>query len=110
MNIYSKRGTKDGYFPQCNNRWNNGICPKQRGEKTNYEDCTHTEWKKLEPKKIIEHLLGYREDGADVLGVYLLFPDGTCWFIVFDFDNHEKGAERQILPIPTMNGMRRWMP
>ncbi len=42
----------------------------------------------------IEHLLGYREDGADVLGVYPLFPDGTCQFIVFDFDNHEKGAEK----------------
>lgn len=23
-----------------------------------------------------------------------LFPDGTCRFIVYDFDNYEKGAER----------------
>lgn len=21
-------------------------------------------------------------------------PDGTCRFLVFDFDNHEKGAEK----------------
>ena len=89
--VYAKRGTKGGYFPQRNNRWNGRICPKQRGEKINCEACTHTEWTKLEPRKIIEHLLGYREDGADVLGVYPLFPDGTCRFIVFDFDNHEKG-------------------
>ena len=33
-------------------------------------------------------------NGSDVLGVYPLFPDGTCRFIVFDFDNHEKGAEK----------------
>lgn len=91
--VYAKRGTKGGYFPQCNNRWDNRICPKQRGERVNCEDCGHTEWTKLEPKKIMDHLLGYREDGADVLGIYPLLADGTCRFLVFDFDNHEKGAE-----------------
>ena len=94
MDVYAKRGTKGGYFPQCDNRWNNRICPKQRGEKVNCEACEHRRWTELKPKKIIEHLLGYREDGADVLGVYPLLPDGTCRFIVFDFDNHEKGAEK----------------
>ena len=91
--VYAKRGTKGGYFPQCNHRWNNRICPKQRGEKINCEACEHTEWTKLEPKKIMEHLLGYKEDGADVLGIYPLLADGTCRFLVFDFDNHEKSAE-----------------
>ena len=33
-------------------------------------------------------------DGSDAVGVYPLFPDGTCKYIVFDFDNHEKGAEK----------------
>ena len=28
-----------------------------------------------------------------MIGVYPLLPDGTCRFLVFDFDNHEKGAE-----------------
>lgn len=23
-----------------------------------------------------------------MIGLYPLFPDGTCWFLVFDFDNH----------------------
>ncbi len=92
--VYAKRGTKGGYFPQCSNRWNNRICPKQSGEKVNCETCEHKEWTRLEPKKIVEHLLGPREDGADVLGVYPLLPDGTCRFLVFDFDNHEKGAEK----------------
>lgn len=92
--VYAKRGTKGGYFPQCNHRWDNQICPKQRGEKLNCEACEHTEWTKLTLEKIISHLLGYKEDGSDVLGVYPLLLDGTCRFIVFDFDNHEKGAEQ----------------
>lgn len=92
--VYAKRGAKGGYFPQCNNRWNNQICPKQRAEKISCEACEHRSWTRLEPKKIIEHLCGYREDGADVLGIYPLLSDGTCRFLVFDFDNHEKGAEK----------------
>lgn len=31
--VYAKRGRNGGYFPQCDNRWNDKICPKQRGEK-----------------------------------------------------------------------------
>lgn len=92
--VYARRGAKGGYFPQCNNRWNDNVCPKHRGVKLNCEACEHTEWTKLTPEKIISHLVGYKEDGTDVLGVYPLFPEGTCRFIVFDFDNHEKGAEQ----------------
>lgn len=57
------------------------------------DECENTKWTKLDVKKIIAHLLGYKEDGSDVIGVYPLLPNGTCRFIVFDFDNHEKGAE-----------------
>ena len=31
--VYAKRGKNGGYFPQCDNRWNDALCPKQRGEK-----------------------------------------------------------------------------
>ncbi len=92
--VYAKRGKNGGYFPQCDHRWNDRICPKQQGEKINCEACTHTAWTKLTPEKVLEHLMGYKEDGTDVLGIYPLFPDGTCRFLVFDFDNHEKGAEK----------------
>ena len=91
--VYAKRGKKGGYFPQCDNRWNDRLCPKQQGEKIHCEDCKNTSWTKLTAKKIVEHLLGYKDDGSDVIGVYPLLPDGTCRFIVFDFDNHDKGAE-----------------
>lgn len=91
--VYARRGKKGGYYPQCDNRWNDRLCPKQRGEKAICDECENKKWIKLDVKKIIAHLLGYKEDGSDVIGVYPLLSDGTCRFIVFDFDNHEKGTE-----------------
>ena len=91
--VYARRGKNGGYFPQCDNRWNVKLCPKQRGEKIFCDECENKKWTKLDVKKIVAHLLGYKEDGSDVIGIYPLLPDGTCRFLVFDFDNHEKGAE-----------------
>ncbi|MCI6732107.1 MAG: DEAD/DEAH box helicase family protein [Lachnospiraceae bacterium] len=91
--VFARRGKNGGYFPQCNNRWNDRLCPKQRGEKVLCDKCENTQWTPLELWRIKEHLKGTKEDGTDVLGLYPLLPDGTCRFIVFDFDNHEKGAE-----------------
>ena len=39
---------------------------------------------------IVDHLAGYKEDGTDVIGIYPLLPDGTCRFLVFDFDKFKK--------------------
>ena len=91
--VYARRGKNGGYFPQCDNRWDVKLCPKQRGEKIFCDECENKKWTKLDVKKIVGHLLGYKEDGSDVIGIYPLLSDGTCRFIVFDFDNHEKGAE-----------------
>lgn len=30
-----------------------------------------------------------------MIGVYPLLKNGTCRFLVFDFDNHDKGAEKK---------------
>lgn len=91
--VYARRGKNGSYFPQCDNRWDIRLCPKQRGKKVFCDECENKKWTKLDVKKIVAHLLGYKEDGSDVIGIYPLLPDGTCRFIVFDFDNHEKGAE-----------------
>lgn len=32
--------------------------------------------------------MGNKTDGSDVIGMYPLFPDDTCRFLVFDFDDH----------------------
>lgn len=98
MDVFSKRYQnkttgKAGYFPQCDNFWKTGVCPKASGIKIKCKDCSNRLWTKLEPFHIENHLIGKRDDAGDVIGIYPLFPDGTCRFLVFDFDNHEKGAE-----------------
>jgi len=98
--VYSKRSQnkttgKAGYYPQCANFWKRGICPKASGVKIKCKDCYHRRWTKLDATQIENHLLGLKEDASDVIGIYPLFSDGTCRFLVFDFDNHDQGAEEQ---------------
>lgn len=100
LDVYSKRSQnktsgKAGYYPQCDNFWRRGICPKASGVKIKCKDCTNRCWTKLEAYQIVSHLQGNKEDSSDVIGIYPLFPDGSCRFLVFDFDNHTKGAEEQ---------------
>lgn len=82
-------------FCRVTQSWNNQICPKQRGEKIACENCEHTEWTVLTPEKIMEHLLGYKEDGSDVIGIYPLPPEGNCRFLVFDFDITRKARRKR---------------
>ena len=92
--VYAKRGKNGGYFPQCINFWKESICPKINDKKFRCDDCDNRVWRQLELKDVRNHLLGYKEDGTDVIGVYPLLDNGTCRFIVYDFDNHEKGTEQ----------------
>jgi len=57
------------------------------------KDCNNRSWTKLQAFHIEAHLIGKKDDASDVVGIYPLFPDGTCRFLVFDFDNHDKGSE-----------------
>ncbi len=93
QDVYAKRAKNGNYYPQCDNRWNN-LCPKYRGEKVWCDECENTKYTALTLQTIKNHLIGFKEDGTDVIGIYPLLPDGTCRFIVFDFDNHEKDAEK----------------
>lgn len=96
--VYSKRTIKKStgevnYYTQCYNFWKNG-CPRITGSKIKCQDCQRQAYKELRKEQIIAHLRGNSEDGTDVIGVFPLLTDGTCRFIVFDFDNHEKDAEK----------------
>ena len=90
--VYVKRNAKKGYFTQCNNFWITGVCPKKNQEKLKCQDCPAKDYKELKISVMLEHLKGTKEDCSDVIGLYPLFPDGTCWFLVFDFDNHDEDA------------------
>lgn len=89
--VYVKRGCKGGYFPQCK-AWEKGLCPRRNGLKMKCQECPTQEYTSLGISAILEHLKGNKADCSDVIGLYPLFPDGTCWFLVFDFDNHNEDA------------------
>ncbi len=96
--VYSKRTIKKStgevnYYTQCYNFWKNG-CPRIIGSKIKCHDCPKREYKELRKEQIIAHLRGNSADATDVIGIFPLLPDDTCRFIVFDFDNHEKDAEK----------------
>lgn len=96
--VYSKRTIKKStgevnYYTQCYNFWKNG-CPRITGSKIKCQDCRRQAYKELKKEQIIDHLRGNSEDATDVIGVFPLLTDDTCRFIVFDFDNHEKDAEK----------------
>lgn len=95
--VYSKRGGKPnpktgktGYYTQCYNFWRDGICPKKTGGKIKCSECSNQNYRSLTGENILNHLIGKREDCSDVIGLYPMFPDETCNFLVFDFDNHDE--------------------
>lgn len=91
--VFSKRTPrKDGtaaYYPVCRNFWKDGICPRKSGLKTRCMDCIHREWQPLTQRVLMNHLIGIRDDGGDVIGIYPMQEDETCHFLVFDFDSHD---------------------
>lgn len=99
QDVYAKRNEKKetgeaSYFTQCHNFWQE-VCPKKHKQKMNCRDCPHQAYKKLTIKDILAHLRGRSYNASDVIGVYPLLPNGTCRFLVYDFDNHAKGAEKK---------------
>lgn len=65
------------------------------GSKIRCQDCKRQAYKKLGKQQIMTHLKGASVDGTDVIGIYPLLEDDTCRFLVFDFDNHDKNAEKR---------------
>ncbi len=97
--VYAKRSVnketgKAAYYPQCNNFWTN-VCHKKIKDGINCKDCKNRSYKTITKKDILNHLQGNAYNASDVIGVYPLLSNGTCRFMVFDFDNHDKDAEEK---------------
>ena len=90
VDVYAKRSKDKGYFPQCDNFWKWGICPKRDGAKTKCSECPSRVYSKLNSQILMRHMLGEKEDCTDVIGIYVMQKGDTCRFIVFDFDNHDE--------------------
>lgn len=107
--VYARRGKNGGYFPQCANRWNDRLCPKQRKEKVLCDECENTKWISLDVKKIIDHLLGTKEDGSDVIGVYPLLPMVHADLLYLILIITKKEQRLRTLQIRIMSGIKKWM-
>ena len=98
IDVYAKRNVnKNGeaaYYPQCDNFWSDN-CHRKLNTHIDCKDCKYCSYTRLDLPTILMHLRGNSYAAKDVIGVYPLFSDGTCRFLVFDFDNHEKDAEKK---------------
>jgi Uncharacterized protein conserved in bacteria len=97
--VFAKRTVKKAtgevnYYTQCYNFWKPG-CPRISGSKIKCQECKKQAYRKLEKRDILKHLQGDSENGEDVIAIYPLLKEDICRFIVFDFDNHKKGAQKR---------------
>lgn len=96
--VYAKRSVnKEGntvYYPQCENFWSN-VCHRKLNTGISCKDCKYRSYARLKISDILAHLRGNAYNASDVIGIYPLFDNGTCRFMVFDFDNHEKHAGKK---------------
>jgi len=72
------RTGKAGYAPACANEWKPGLCGKPRAR---CGACPNQAFLPVTDGEIVAHLRG-----RHTMGVYPLFPDGTCRFVAADFD------------------------
>jgi superfamily II DNA or RNA helicase len=81
----SRKTSKKGFSPVCNNEWINGICEKP---KVKCSECSHRSFAPVTENIIKEHL-----EGKHTIGVYPLLTDETCWFLAVDFDKESWAAD-----------------
>jgi len=69
---------RNGYTIACNNEWVRGVCNKPR---IKCNKCPNREFKALNDQIIYDHLVG-----KQVVGLYPLLSDNTCYLLAADFD------------------------
>lgn len=84
---------KHGYYTQCENFWKYSLCAKRDKKNIRCMDCPNQKYKVLTGDVLVSHLKGVKEDCSDVVGLYPALPDGTCNFLVFDFDDHDDKSD-----------------
>lgn len=81
---YSAKTEKSGYSPVCANEWREGVCVKPKGS---CSKCENRELVALSNAILYAHLSGKDGYGRDVVGLYPILPDDTCYFLAIDFDD-----------------------
>lgn len=85
---------KNGYYTQCFNRWDRG-CHIQKKDGVRCKDCELRAYKPVTLPLIKAHMNGTDPNGNDVVAIYPMLENNLCRLLVFDFDNHAKGAEQE---------------
>jgi len=70
---------KKSYSPVCANEWVRGVCEKPW---VRCGACTNQAFLPLTAATVLDHF-----QGRDVIGIYPILKDKTCWFLAADFDN-----------------------
>lgn len=77
-NRWQNRQGRSGYSVACNNEWVQGTCNKPR---IKCQDCNHRQLSEFNDQVIYRHLAGQQ-----VVGLYPLLQDNTCYLLAADFD------------------------
>lgn len=77
-NRWQNKQGRSGYSVACNNEWVKGICHKPR---VKCQDCKHRQFTGINDQIIYRHLAGQQ-----VVGLYPLMHDNSCYFLAADFD------------------------
>ncbi len=80
--FWTNRNTgRSGYAPACANEWVPGICEKPR---VKCGECARQRFIPVQDRVLLDHL-----QGRQVVGVYPLLADETCWLLAADFDKQD---------------------
>jgi hypothetical protein len=78
VRFVSRKTGKPGYAPACTNKFVHGVCELP---KVKCGECPNQAFVPVDDATVLAHL-----QGRDVMGVYPLLKDETCWFLAVDFD------------------------
>lgn len=69
---------RSGWAPRCSNEWVPGVCAKPR---VRCGECSHQAFVAPVGAELLAHL-----QGREVMGVYPLLADDSCWLLAIDLD------------------------
>jgi hypothetical protein len=78
VRFMSTRTGRSGYAPACANKFVRGVCDLPR---IRCGECSNQAFLPVDDAALHSHLTG-----KQVMGVYPLLPDETCWFLAIDLD------------------------
>ncbi|EKK99736.1 DEAD/DEAH box helicase family protein [Vibrio cholerae] len=89
---------RSGYAIACENEWHQGLCGKP---KIKCLECPNQAFKPLDDAAMYAHLTG-----KEVVGLYPMLADNTCWLLAVDFDKSDwQEASLAYVEVCKLNGI-----